>query len=57
MIPRTIFHQPAKGQPWRVDSIQFSRWIVTIPASERGRAIQQARTWCVRVNHKLTSGD
>ena len=49
--PRAIFHRPA--QTWRVDSIQFSNWIATIPASEQGRAIRQARTWCVRVNHKL----
>jgi hypothetical protein len=50
--PRTIFHRPA--QTWRVDSIQFANWIATIPASQHGRAIQQARTWCVRVNHKLS---
>lgn len=51
MIPRTVFRQSA-GR-WEVNSAKFTAHLMKTPAAQHGRAIKQARTWCVRVNQKI----
>jgi hypothetical protein len=53
MIPRALFHRPAKGQPWRTNTIALGNYLAGRPDAEREKIVKRTIVWCARVNRKL----
>jgi hypothetical protein len=51
--PRSLYHQPGPGRPFRTNTILLGNYTANMPDAERRKLVSRTIVWCNRVNKKL----